>query len=125
MNELDSKYINENKKMGGIIRNTKTDIVTNDRKTFYEEQNNDYLAGWYKIIICIYIFLAIVFFASLFLLNIQISLLSKIIFVIFFLLYPFVITPIVLFILAKLTDLYNMLPTNVYKTLDNQDWTKY
>ena len=117
MLELYKEYLTENKLLESQIKKITTDIVTNDRKTFYEDQNYDILLGWYKLYTIFYIILIILFVIFIFLANIQISFSSKILMIICFIIYPFIINPIALWIISSIQSINNLLPKNIYKTL--------
>jgi small nuclear ribonucleoprotein (snRNP)-like protein len=117
LSKLDKKYndeideLEENVKKASI---TTGDVTTNDRKTYYEKQNYDKLIGWYKLYIWIYVLLFIVFIILLFVTNKPISITKKIIFIVFFVLYPFFITGLTLWSVRTFYNLISILPSNVY-----------
>ena len=57
VNELLVKYMNENKHLKDDISNVSSDILTNDRKTYYEDQSIDRLKFFYKWMKYIYAFI--------------------------------------------------------------------
>jgi len=120
MKELHASYVSKNKALELKLRNRYGDILTNDRKTYYETEAHDKLSGWYTFWLIIYYILYIVLLLSLVLVRknpytrtIGITLLV----VVSVGLYPFYIDWIVMYIYGLLRSLYNMLPVNVYNKL--------
>jgi hypothetical protein len=117
LSKLDKKYndeilgLEENMKKASI---TTGDVTTNDRKTYYEKQNYDNLLGWYKFYIWVYVLLFIVFIILLFITSTPVSITKKIIFIVFFVLYPFFITGLTLWGIRIFYNLTTLLPSNVY-----------
>ena len=118
--ELYASLVSKNKALELKLRNRHGDILTNDRKTYYETEAHDKLSGWYSFWLIIYYILYIVLLLSLVLVrknpytrSIGITLLV----VIGVGLYPFYINWIVMYIYGLLRRLYNMLPVNVYNNL--------
>jgi len=115
--ELHNNYVERNTDLEDKIKQTKTDIVTNDRKTYYEVQHAGYMQGWYHFFKWIYIILLFVFLIAIFAVKSSYSIYSKVIILALLVLYPFVIDRIVLSIMASLYSFYMLLPKNVYTTL--------
>jgi hypothetical protein len=64
--ELYNEYVKKNAEMAEIIRNSRGDVLTNDRKTYYETEAMEKLKMWYTLIISIYWILVVTFILSLF-----------------------------------------------------------
>ena len=63
LNLFDSynNYVSENKKLKKQVENTNTDIQTNDRKTFYEDEATETLNLYYSILLGLYIIIVFSF----------------------------------------------------------------
>ena len=117
--ELYKKYLNENKNLQKLVKNTKNDTITNDRKSFYEMQEYETLSQWYSIFRWIYIFLIIIFIIAMLLFrnNINYSFKSKIFILILFIIYPFVITHLLNYVVQFMQYIYSLMPKNIYTKL--------
>jgi len=115
--ELYETYVEENAILGERIRSYGADLVTNDRKTFYEVQNYDILSSWFKIWRWIYFILLIVFTLGIFLTKSSYSYFAKISLLILFIIYPYTINYVVLYLLQMFVNIQSLLPKNVYTTL--------
>jgi len=115
--ELLIKYTKENIILENKVKNTTADILTNDRKTYYEDQGIDRLKFYQIIFKYIYIVIIIsylicyVFMPSSFTWKIRLFYLFLII------IYPFIIKPVFLFIKKILSVIINILPKNIYKDI--------
>jgi hypothetical protein len=112
--ELYKTYLLKNKKTETEIKNSHGDILTNDRKSYYEIQENDNLKGWYNIFITSYFIIALVYFGRFILLNNNLSYIIKIIIVILLIIFPYIIDPITVFIFSLISKLVSILPKDVY-----------
>jgi len=115
--ELYLTYLKKNEVLEEKIKKYEINTTTNDRKTFYEVQNYDILKYWYKIWWWIYFILVITLALGIFLTKSQYSFRYKFISLLLFILYPFVIDYIVLYLLKWLLQLQSFLPKNVYTTI--------
>ena len=117
MIDLKSKYIKENALLTLKIKDITTDIVTNDRKTYYQEQNMDRVDGWIRLYIAVYIILISILLICILLVNSKYSFKVKILIFIMFLLYPFVSKYIIIMIVGGLKNVSELFPKNIYKDL--------
>ena len=115
--ELLKTYLQENNELKKEIKMISTDIVTNDRKTYYEDQSIHGLKRYYEWMKYIYIFLLIVYLFCIFLIPPQMSRKTEIIIFLLLVVYPFIINPIWKFVLNTYNKILSLLPKNVYKTL--------
>jgi hypothetical protein len=114
--ELHQKYKKENVKLFKQLKNETNDILTNERKTYYEDQQNDYLDIYYYyflfVIYCIvvicYIFFSLIYPSSF---DWKIRFFIGLIFVIL----PFISTWLLGMIIDLMYWLFGLLPKNVYK----------
>lgn len=96
--DLYKKYLTENAELQASISEINTDTVTSDRKTFYESQGLDHLNAWYSFLKWIYIFIVVVYFIGLLLTKSSYTLFTRILILIAFIIYPFVINYFVAFV---------------------------
>ena len=115
--ELYQTYVEENAILGQKIQSYRTDVVTSDRKTYYENQNYDIIKTWYSIWRWIYFILLIVFGVGIFLSKSGYSIWAKLGLFALFALYPYVIDYVVLYLLKAGANLGSIIPKNVYTTL--------
>ena len=115
--ELYQDYLKENTILREKIKAYGNDVVTSDRKTYYETQNYDILKTWYFIWRWIYFILLIVFGVGIFLSKSEYSIWAKLVFFALFALYPYFIDYIVLYLLIAGANLIALMPRNVYTTL--------
>lgn len=119
--ELLAKYVTKNQELKQELRSTRGDILTNDRKTYYETDALNTLESWYKFMLGIYYLLAIVLLIF-FVTNWSVgsaatSLIKKIIVFILVFFYPFYIHYVLRMLSQFFTRIYNKLPKNVYNSL--------
>ena len=85
----------KNKIMRDRLRLTHSDILTNDRKTYYETEALNNLKEWYNIWWYIYYILVITFGLSLILLNAyDLSIIKRVLILVLLIVYPYIINPI-------------------------------
>lgn len=104
----------ENAVISSDIQKEKSDTVTNDRKSYYEAQGYEVLISWYYLFAIIYCILLVVFTLGIFLSPTSYSYFAKFSILFLFIIYPFIITYIILLLLSGLVKLGNLLPKNVY-----------
>lgn len=115
MIDLYLKYKKENIELEKELKDKTSDIITNDRKTYYEDQGTNTLHFFYLIFMIIYYIGVVVYLISLFIYPSQRSIGVNIVIIFAMAVYPF----LSLYIFKKLYMLYNwivyILPKNVYK----------
>ena len=116
INSLYKKYANETIHLETNIDNTEKDLITNNRKTVYENQGISSLLSWYTILKWLYIFIFIIF-AAVLLARIYSTdhLYTYIILTISLLLYPFLIQYIIEGSSDIINGIISMLPFNAYE----------
>lgn len=110
-------FINSNKTMKNELTDIQKDVVTNDRKTYYEYQHYNVMKNWYFLFKWIYIILVFAFILGSLSINTIYSWRFKLFILALLILYPFVIDFIVIYVLQLLHRIYELLPTNVYSQL--------
>ena len=94
----------------------RNDIVTDDRKAFYEMQGSDDLKWWYYWMKWLYILIIIAFILACFLTPTNYSWKVRIALIVILLIYPAVISYISLSSFASIRAALQMLPYNTYTT---------
>lgn len=113
--ELYLNYKKENVQLIKDLKNETNDVLTNERKTYYEDQKIDGLKGfYYYILLGIYIICLIGFIIFSLMYPSQSSLVKKLLTIIGFILLPFLSTWILGKIINLVYVLYELLPKNVY-----------
>jgi len=115
--ELYQDYLKENAVLREKIKAFGNEVVTSDRKTYYETQNYDILKTWYYIWRWIYFILLVVFAVGIFLSKSGYSIWAKLGFFALFALYPYFIDYVVFYSLKAGANVISLLPKNVYTTL--------
>lgn len=117
INDLYTHYKRENDKLNKLLNDTSVDIVTNDRKTYYEEQGINTLHYYYNILRVIYIIIIISFVISIIFLPSRFNIYIKIIILIFLCIFPFISTKVINFIIWLYLQTISVLPKNIYTNL--------
>jgi hypothetical protein len=113
--DLYIQYKKENKELFEELKDTTNDIVTNDRKTYYEDQGIDYLKFiYYYIFLIIYVIVIIIYCVISFVFPSHISFKIRIGIFIGLCLLPFIMTSVICVILALFSLIIGVLPKNVY-----------
>jgi len=115
--ELHSNLVKENNKLTLEVKNKSSDVLTNDRKTFYEDQSIDSLSFYYIIFLIVYIIILLGFAVSIFLVPSATPRKSLLIILVFLIIYPFICTRLFLFLLGIYHRIISVLPTDVYKKI--------
>lgn len=114
--ELYSDYTNRNLLVEQEIKKDHGDVLTNDRKTFYEKQQYDNIVQWYRLLMSVFYFVVYIFALGIIVLQSEMSKVKQI--VIFIVLFFF---PLYIQWLAKLfnelINYFSPIKKNVYKTL--------
>lgn len=115
--DLLNEYTDKNKNLSKDLIDIRGDILTNDRKTVYEEEAINHIKSWYTLFWYIYYILILVYFIALFLVPSSISILLRVIIFILLLFYPYYIDNISKIIYNSIQDIYNIFPKTVYNSL--------
>ena len=118
LEDLYNNYTTVNTALKTDINNAIGDVVTSDRKTYYESQNYNYLKNWYTVYKFVYIVIIIIFIIFLFVRKSEYSFVSRVFILILFILYPIYITQSVFWIWNNvILRIWELLPSNIYKSL--------
>lgn len=116
-NELLKEYSEKNNELKLKLRDNHGDILTNDRKTYYESTALDRLKLWYTFWWYIYYIFVIIFLLAIFLSPSNMSIIVKLIILILLVFYPYYIDYISTMIVTNVKNVYNSLPKSVYNDL--------
>jgi hypothetical protein len=117
VSDLYIKLVQENTKLELEVKNKFSDVLTNDRKSYYEDQNIDNLRFYHKVFMGLYIIILIVFVISIFMFPSSLSKGILFAILIIFIIYPFVCNKIFLFLFNIYNSFLGVLPKNVYKDI--------
>lgn len=113
--DLHRKYKIENRQLHKQLKENANDILTNERKTYYEDQQNESLNSYYYYILwVIYIIVIICLIVFTLIYPSQSSWKSKLGLVILFIVLPFISTWILGKMIYIVYWLFGLLPKNVY-----------
>ena len=115
--ELYKKLVKENGALTLAVKNMSSDLLTNDRKTFYEDQSIDNLAFYHTIILIIYIIFLIGFAVSIFVFPSTSSKGSLIAILLFIIIYPFICIKIFTFLYHIKDIIMGIFPKDVYSDI--------
>ena len=117
MNMHNTNVVNSTNYGDTEIELTQDDIIMNDRKTYYENQNYNTLLDWYMFFSWIYWLLGITFIISIFIVKNDLTIKTKILYTVNIVLYFLLMKYIIIYLLKLLVYLYNLLPKNVYNSM--------
>jgi hypothetical protein len=114
---LYNNLVKENAELYIILKDSNSDILTNERKTYYEDQGISSLSMWYYVLLVIYIVFAVCFailsviYPSTFSWKVKLALL------IFFIILPFISAYLLDLLLVIFSYIYSYLPKNANLTV--------
>ena len=100
-----------------VNNNVTKSISVNDRKSFYESQQYDYLVTWNKRLWYFYYFVAMILIFILFFSKNTLEFNYKIAGSVGLIIYPFTISYILIPVVFLFNFIYGLLPKNVYNSL--------
>jgi hypothetical protein len=115
--ELFKKYKIENTILENKLKVKSSDILTNDRKTHYEDEAINNLRFYFIILAIIYIIVFFTYIVSIFIYDTNLKWYIHLCIVLFLACYPFIGTYLLQYIMYFYNQLIDLLPKNVYKTL--------
>jgi hypothetical protein len=117
--DLYIQYKEDNKELFNELKHKTNDVLTNERKTYYEDQNiNNLKLVYFYILLVVYIICAICFMIFYFIYPSNVSWKIMLSLVIGFILLPFISSWILSGIIYLLYKVYGILPKNVYAEKD-------
>jgi hypothetical protein len=115
--ELYAVYLEKNKVIQNGIKNHHSDVLTNDRKTYYETEAIEDLKGWYTLFWYIYYLFVIPIFIITVILKMTLHWAAKLVIIIISVTYTYYIDFIMRAIYGFFHSLWRQLPKNVYNNL--------
>jgi hypothetical protein len=115
--ELNDVIIKKIANIQNELLGTRTNKVTNNRKTYYEDQQIQNLKSWYKFFYILYYIFSVALIISLFTSPSTLSISKKIIILILVLLYPLFMLPLAKFLMRIFDNVSFLLPKDVYKNI--------
>jgi hypothetical protein len=112
--ELYGTYTQKNSDMEKVIKRSYGDVLTKDRKSYYETQELDGLGSWHTGLMTVYCILTVVFVLGVLFSPNTMSTAQKIGMVVLLVLYPFVIDMIVDRVVGVVRKVMSVFPKNVY-----------
>jgi hypothetical protein len=112
--ELYKDYLQENLILEKKIKDLTSDTLTNDRKTYYQDQGITMLRAWYQLFFWVYFIICLVTCVYLLVPSSQIPIKKSIIIIIFFIIYPFIINRVIFWVISLFHKVGNMIPKNAY-----------
>jgi hypothetical protein len=114
--ELYLKYKKENAELLKNLKNSANDVLTNERKTYYQDQQSDVLKFYYYYIILFIYVICVIFFGCIsFIIPSQINWKIRLGVFILLIVLPFIATRLLGIIIYIIYEIYYMIPKNVYK----------
>ena len=110
-------YNNDNAALIKKIDSNDSNIVTNYRKTYYEQQGISNLSFYYDVLFYIYMFVFFAIIISLFTSQSYFSVSTNLIILFLLIIYPYVSTIIFYYIMELFSQVNDLIPTNVYTNL--------
>jgi lipopolysaccharide export LptBFGC system permease protein LptF len=115
--DLLNVYLEKNQELKLQLRNSHGDILTNDRKTYYETEALQTLNLWYRLFWYIYYLLVLMLVIAFVLSPSELTIIKKVIIGILFILYPYYVYYIVVFVTWIWNLIVSRIPKNVYNNL--------
>jgi hypothetical protein len=115
--ELLKEYLEKNQILKLKLRERHGDILTNDRKTYYETEALDTLNSWYRLFWYIYYIVVLILILAFIFSPNEFTLIKKIIIIVLFIFYPYYITYINNWIYSIYLWIIGTIPKNVYNNL--------
>jgi len=115
--DLYNSYKIENKHLNIKFKNNTSDVLTNERKTYYQEQGLQNLNFYYYVLLVIYIVIVIIFLIFIFIFPSSFN--WKILAAIFvgFVILPFISTWLLSLVVWAVYTIYGLLPKNIHLSL--------
>jgi hypothetical protein len=115
--EYYERHLKENIELENKLKITTSDIITNDRKTYYEDQGIESLRKYYIIIFIFYAVVVVSYIICCFAIQNDLSFKIKIVILVLLIVYPFISA----WLLKQIMNLYHktteLLPVNAYKNI--------
>jgi len=113
---LDS-YLEKNQELKTSLREQRGDILTNDRKTYYETDALTTLKNWYRLLWYLYYIVVLILGLSFIFAPNSISTIKKVVIILLVIFYPYYINYFVKWIYSIWLKINSRIPKNVYNDL--------
>jgi hypothetical protein len=115
--ELYAVYLEKNKLIQNTIKNHHADIITNDRKTYYETEALEDLKNWYSFFWYVFYLFIMPLFTFTLIRKTSLHVMLRIIIELIALSYPYYMDPVARSIYGVFHSIWKSLPKNVYNDL--------
>jgi hypothetical protein len=115
--DLNEKYIKDIHFIRNKLKTKSSDILTNDRKTYYEDQENDNLKYYYYILSIFYLILLVIYIILFFTHSSSVGWAIRLLIFIVLVIYYFIGTFLLGKIMAWINKIIKVFPKNVYTDL--------
>lgn len=112
--EFYQSYLYENAKLENILKENSSNSLTNNRKSYYEDQGIDTLKWWNALFFGLYTLLIIAYILFFFISSSSFGFISKIFILICLIAYIFITPRILKFLISLYQRLVSVLPRNAY-----------
>jgi hypothetical protein len=113
-NELYQDYVVTNKELKHRIDDASNDIYTNDRKSYYNSQEISGLTTWHSVFRFIYIIVLVCFLLCILFVKSENKVVTNVLILVGLVIYPFICTPLTLYLIGVLQWIWSFFPKNVY-----------
>jgi hypothetical protein len=116
--ELYERYKTENVDLFDDLKNNTSDVLTNERKTYYEEQGIDNLKFWYfYFLMTVYVIFVICFAAFSFIYPSQLNWKIRLAILIGLIILPFISSYLLNLVLSFIHYIYEFMPKNTHLSM--------
>lgn len=115
--DLYNVYLERNQELKLKLRDGHGDILTNDRKTYYELEALNTLKLWYRLFWYIYYILVLMLVIAFVLSPSELTRVKKLLISVLIIFYPYYVNYIIKFIIGIWNSIVSMFPKNVYNNL--------
>ena len=112
--EFYQSYVDENTKLQNILQGNSSKSLTNNRKSYYEDQGIDNLKWWHSLFFRLYIILIVAYILFLFFSSSRFGFLSKILILFALIAYIFISPKILNYCILLYRRIFAAIPQNQY-----------
>jgi hypothetical protein len=117
INDLYEKYKKENILLESNLKKNSADIITNERKSYYENEGISSQQNAYYVLIFIYFIIVLIFLLAIIFVNSSVKLYKRILIFFSLIIYPFVIIFIFEFLKNSINRIKDYLPSTAYRNI--------
>lgn len=115
--DLLKEYLEKNQELKVKLRDQRGDILTNDRKTYYETDALTRLKSWHRLLWYLYYIVVLMLILSFIFAPNNLSTIKKVVIAILIIFYPYYINYIVKWIYGLYNNIASKIPKNIYNNL--------